>query len=30
MELVIEKFAENDAGQALMTFAFAPVADRTE
>jgi uncharacterized OB-fold protein len=30
MELVIDKFAENDAGQALMTFAFAPVGDRTE
>ena len=28
MELVIEKFAEGDAGQSLMTFAFAPVSDQ--
>jgi len=27
MELVIEKFAEGDAGQSLMTFAFTPVAE---
>jgi uncharacterized OB-fold protein len=27
MELAIEKFAENDAGQALMTFVFRPVAN---
>jgi len=26
MELVIEKFAEGDAGQSLMTFAFTPVS----